>query len=147
MGKKILISHRGNINGRIEESENDPLYINDTLSMGYDVEIDVWYYKDSWFLGHDSPTYSIEFGFFEKNKDRLWIHAKNIQAVERLSVTKLHWFWHQKDTITLTSWGFIWAYPGNQPILNSIAVLPEIQNDKVDNCLGICSDHIASYLK
>jgi len=30
----ILISHRGNINGRIEEAENRPDYIDDTIRLG-----------------------------------------------------------------------------------------------------------------
>ena len=37
----ILISHRGNITGRIPDSENRPSYIQDTINLGYDVEIDV----------------------------------------------------------------------------------------------------------
>ena len=37
----ILISHRGNVNGRFEDWENKPEYINDALNLGYDVEVDV----------------------------------------------------------------------------------------------------------
>jgi hypothetical protein len=33
----IYISHRGNINGRIENVENKPEYVNDTILLGYDV--------------------------------------------------------------------------------------------------------------
>ena len=57
----------------------------------------------------------------------------------------IHYFWHQNDDITLTSKGYIWAYPGKQPIKNSIAVLPEIHNDDISNCIGICSDIIEAY--
>ncbi len=38
----ILISHRGNINGKNEIRENSIFYIMEALSMGFDVEIDVW---------------------------------------------------------------------------------------------------------
>jgi hypothetical protein len=54
-------------------------------------------------------------------------------------------FWHQKDDVTLTSQGYIWAYPGKQPLKNSIAVLPERNNDDTSQCSGICSDVIEKY--
>ena len=38
----ILISHRGNINGRQPNLENLPEYIDSALELGYDVEIDIW---------------------------------------------------------------------------------------------------------
>ena len=47
----ILISHRGNINGRIPEKENRPQYIETTLVSGYDVEVDVWYVNGKLMLG------------------------------------------------------------------------------------------------
>jgi len=39
----------------------------------------------------------------------------------------------------------MWVYPGKQPIKNSIAVLPEIFNDDIKDCTGICSDFIKKY--
>ena len=56
----ILISHRGNINGPITEKENSPEYISDAINKGYNVEIDVWYENQVFFLGHDNPLYKIE---------------------------------------------------------------------------------------
>ena len=38
----ILISHRGNIDGKIVERENHPDYIDKAISEEFDVEIDVW---------------------------------------------------------------------------------------------------------
>jgi hypothetical protein len=58
---------------------------------------------------------------------------------------EMHYFWHQDDMVTLTSQGTIWAYPGKQPIKNSIAVMPEIYGDNIIQCLGICSDYIEKY--
>ena len=77
----------------------------------------------------------------------MWIHCKNIEAVEffNLLFETYHYFWHQEDTVTLTSKNFIWAYPGKQPINRSIAVMPELLNDNTDTCLGICSDFIQYY--
>jgi len=137
-----LISHRGNINGKNLEKENHPDYISKALSLGYDVEVDVWYDNGFW-LGHDKPVYPIRTSFL-KNK-KLWCHAKNLEAIVEMKNNNIHYFWHQKDDITLTSKGYIWAYPGKQPIKESIAVLPEIYKDDVSNCIGICSDNIIKY--
>ena len=146
----IYISHRGNINGRIEEAENKPEYIIDTLRLGYDVEIDVWYINGEWWLGHDEPQYPIDFDWIDSRSDRLWIHCKNIEAVEYFyenenECREINWFWHENDTLTLTSYGYIWAYPGKQPIKKSIAVMPEIHMDNINVCMGICSDYIQKY--
>ena len=141
----ILISHRGNIHGKSPGLENMPEYISDTLNKGYHVEIDVWY-KNGFYLGHDNPQYSVKPNFL--SQDKIWCHAKNIEAIIEMSkYPKIHYFWHQKDDITLTSKGYIWAYPGKQPIKNSIAVLPEIYQDNLDVCKGVCSDYIINYKK
>ena len=146
----IYISHRGNINGRIQKSENNPDYIDDTLRIGYDVEIDVWYVDGNWWLGHDEPQYSIDLEWIDKRSEKLWVHCKNIEAVEYFyenenECKEINWFWHEEDTMTLTSFGYVWVYPGKQPIKGSIAVMPEIYNDNLDNCIGICSDYINDY--
>jgi hypothetical protein len=146
----IYISHRGNINGRIKEAENKPEYIEDTIRLGYDVEIDVWYIDGQWWLGHDEPQYQIDLDWIDAKSDKLWVHCKNTQAVEFFVENEddckdINWFWHEEDTLTLTSYGYIWAYPGKQPIKNSIAVMPEIHNDNIGKCIGICSDVIEKY--
>jgi hypothetical protein len=139
----IKISHRGNINGRIEEAENRPDYIEDTLRLGYDVEVDVWFLDGKFYLGHDEALYATSKLFL--SNPRLWVHCKNVDAVLELKHSKVHYFWHENDTIALTSQGFIWAYPGKQPIKNSIAVMPELHNDDLSICVGICSDYISKY--
>jgi hypothetical protein len=141
----ILISHRGNVNGRIIEAENNPEYIEDTIRLGYDVEIDMWWIDGTTFLGHDYPQYKVDNTWLQKRMDKLWIHCKNTDIFIWIKNTSLHYFWHEKDTVTLTSKGFIWAYPGKQPIKNSIAVLPELNNDMINDCLGICSDFVEKY--
>lgn len=146
----IYISHRGNINGRIEDVENKPEYINDTILLGYDVEVDVWFVDGEWWLGHDKPQYKISVEWLEERQDKLWIHCKNVDAMVELESGNKHYdgfnfFWHETDTLTLTSLSFIWAYPGKQPIKGSIAVMPEIHNEDVSQCYGICSDYIEKY--
>lgn len=138
------ISHRGNTVGKNEETENNPAQIIKTLEEGFDVEIDVWYINQKFFLGHDEPKYEVDETFLEK--ENLWCHAKNIDSLLfMLKNSKIHCFWHEKDTLTLTSRNYIWAYPGNQPLKNSIAVMPELYNDNIKLCSGICSDNIKFY--
>jgi hypothetical protein len=148
----ILISHRGNIDGRIPEKENHPSYIDAAIKAGYDVEVDLWEITGELFLGHDEPQYPIDFDWLEDRSSVLWIHCKNIEALiscsdDDYSMAMLNYFWHEEDTVTLTSFNWIWAYPGKQPIKGSIAVMPEINNDNISEAGGVCSDFIKNYKK
>jgi hypothetical protein len=141
----ILISHRGNINGKKPHLENQPNYINNAISLGYDVEIDLWWVNGKTYLGHDEPQYEVNDIWLTERIDKLWVHCKNVELLNWIRSTSLHWFWHEEDTLTLTSHNHLWVYPGKQPIEKSIAVMPEIYNDNLDNCIGICSDYINDY--
>jgi hypothetical protein len=98
-------------------------------------------------LGHDEPQYEIDISWIDDRAYKLWVHCKNIDAIEFLNKFDydINYFWHQEDTVTLTSKNYIWAYPGKQPIIGSIAVMPELYNDDVSKCIGICSDYIQNY--
>lgn len=139
----ILISHRGNIDGPNEVRENSPYYIMEAIAMGYNVEVDVWYTQDFFWLGHDTPMYKTDYKFLMNEK--LWCHAKNVEALIEMKKYSIHYFWHESDTVTLTSKNYIWAYPGKQPIKNSIAVMPELYKEDVSLCRGVCSDFISRY--
>lgn len=149
----ILISHRGNIDGtNAIMYENSPSYIENTLLLDFiECEIDIWYVNNKLMSGHDCPNFNITLEWLYKYKDRLWIHCKNKEAIEYLyaidnKIKNWNYFWHQEDTLTITSKGYLWVYPGQQPIKGSIAVLPEIHNDDVSNCLGICTDFVNKYI-
>ena len=148
----IIISHRGNIRGPLPDKENRPSYIDCAIGSGYHVEIDVRSINGELWLGHDEPQYKTSTEWLEERQDKLWIHCKNVEAVVELESGNKHYdgfnfFWHENDTLTLTSLSFIWVYPGKQPIKGSIAVMPEIYNDDVSSCYGICSDYIENYKK
>lgn len=148
MNKIILISHRGNINGKLESWENEPTYIDLAIKKGYDVEIDIWFINNILYLGHDKPLYGINNKFLLDRYDKLWIHCKNIEAIDYVKniVGELNYFFHNTDDATLTSKGYIWTYPGKALTKNSIAVLPELNNVKIpDKISGICSDYIELY--
>jgi hypothetical protein len=148
----ILISHRGNIDGKIPSFENNPEYVDEAITAGYDVEIDVWGIDGELFLGHDNPQYPIGWDWLKERSSNLWIHCKNIDALLYFtdidySLELFNYFWHENDTVTLTSENWIWAFPGKQPINGSIAVMPEIYNDDVSEAAGVCSDYIQNYKK
>jgi hypothetical protein len=146
-----FIAHRGNLVGPKIDLENDPNYIEKALTLGFDVEIDLWFVESDleFFLGHDYPQYLITFRWLEKYSEHLWIHCKNNKAILEVSKNKnLHYFWHQNDDYTITSKGYIWAYPGQEVNSKSVLVLPERTYDisKFDlsklGAFGICSDYV-----
>jgi hypothetical protein len=146
----ILISHRGNIDGPNPENENKPSYIFDAIVKGYEVEVDFWFSNNKFYLGHDKPQYGIPIEWLENNYRKLWIHCKNVDAINKLHELDrggfyLNYFWHENDKVTLTSQGYLWAYPGVD-CPNGISVMPELAKDfKLKNVLGICSDYIINY--
>jgi len=139
----ILISHRGNLNGRIINEENNPDYILNALNKGFDVEVDVRYYNNNFYLGHDKPEYLVNPEFL-KNKS-IWCHAKDPISMKKLQELKSIFFWHKNDDYTLTSNGYFWTNIGVKLLSNSICVLPELSNYKKILAAGICSDFIEKY--
>lgn len=143
-----LIAHRGLMEGPNKDLENDPYQVDKAMDKGFDCEIDLWRIDKQFMLGHDEPKYPIDFSWIKKNQYRLWVHAKNIEALYYLSEFGDNYFWHENDKFTLTSCGWIWTFPGNALTENSICVMPEqYMKDlsKVINlkCYGICSDYIS----
>ena len=140
----IYISHRGYTNGIDQDVENNPEEIKRLLDQNINVEIDVRFFKNHLYLGHDEPRYKINNEFLLNNK--LWCHAKDFKALEVLSNIKCHYFWHQNDNYTITSNGYIWVYPGKPLLKNSICVLPEEFDQDNSICYGLCTDHINKYI-
>ncbi len=131
------------MDGKYVEFENNPIQIDRALKNGFDVEIDVWYKDDGWYLGHNEPQYKVNLKYLKN--DKFWCHAKNIDALHMMLENNIHCFWHQEDDVTLTSKGYMWTYPGKKLTENSICVLPEKNNEFPKKCLGICSDFIVNY--
>lgn len=137
----ILISHRGNTDGPNIDLENNPNQIQKLLDKKINVEIDVWYKNDNYFLGHDTPTYLISEKFLLQKK--LWCHAKNLDALYKLLKLKTVCFWHQEDNYTLTSNNYIWTYPNKTTNYKCIIVdITPDWNKKKYNCAGICVDYL-----
>ena len=131
----ILIAHRGNIAG-VTNHENKPDYVKYALGKGYDAEVDVWYHRGQFYLGHDEPRYETNGRWLKKN--HLWCHAKSIEALYQLTLINAHCFFQQADDVALTSWGYLWTYTGAPLTPLSIAVLcmPD------SHCAGVCLDDL-----
>lgn len=140
-----IISHRGNINGSELNRENKPWAIDECLFYGFDVEVDVWYIDNKFYLGHDIPQYLINSSWLIDNSKFLWCHAKNTEALFELFKLKVHCFWHETDKITITNQGIPWCYP-NTFIENGITVCLGV--DKINtNIYGICTDYPVEWKK
>ena len=138
-----LISHRGNISEINPELENSPEYVTHALERGFDVEVDVWLLGEDWYLGHDTPDYKVTLEFIKNNK--LWCHAKNLNALQSMLKYNIHCFWHQEDDYTITSRGIIWTYPGKPTTQRSVIVAKSESTTLQlfnENIYGICSDYV-----
>ena len=150
----LLISHRGNVAGSEPDLENNPNHIDRIIvGMEMNVEVDLWVFdQQEMYLGHDEPQYGIDFRWLYTRRNKLWIHCKNIEALvymHNLPVNnEFNYFWHENDDYTITSKGFIWAYPGKEVHLPSraIAVMPENSGINLRPFRGICTDYPERYL-
>jgi len=147
----ILISHRGNLEGKNTEIENHPDYIDEAISKGYDVEIDVWYDGGKLLLGHDEPQYKVSLEWLENRSPSLWIHCKNMDALSYFNEygdtksSQFNYFSHDVDMGVLTSHNYIWS---TNLYNRGILVLPEVFGKTPnEGTLGICSDIIQNYKK
>ena len=147
MKYKLLISHRGNINGANTDRENTTIAVNEAINKGYDCEIDLWAVENDIFLGHDFPQYKIEYSFLEDFKNNLWIHCKNFESLVYMQNfgNNFNYFWHEIDKFTITSKGYIWTFPGNRYYKNSVIVNLDENLILDTDCYGICSDFVSHY--
>jgi len=145
----IKIAHRGNYKGRNAERENTVAYIEEAITAGYNVEIDVWLIEKTWHLGHDFPGEVIELSFLERPE--IWTHAKNLVGyVSLYNNSKVHVFWHDKDDFVFTSKGIKWC---RTHILtyDGVMVMPEFNDYHTDilknghSPLGVCSDDFRKF--
>jgi hypothetical protein len=144
-----FIAHRGNVDGIVPEYENSEYYIELAINLGYDVEIDVWYKKGWFILGHDEPKNITSIKFLLEHQDKLWCHAKNIETFNiLLEFEKLNCFYHQTDDCALTSHHYLWTY-FDKPLTERSILLKFDKNENYvtipRNIYGICSDYIRFY--
>jgi hypothetical protein len=76
------IAHRGLISGPNHEAENSMTTITEWCRQGKASELDIWWCKGAFWIGHDEPREPVSPEFL--NSEYLWIHAKNAEAFYRL---------------------------------------------------------------
>jgi len=133
----IIIAHRGNLDGPTQ-GENTHISIEQALTAGFNVEVDIRCHRDKLFLGHDSPQSEFDFNYATDKK--VWCHAKDLKALEILVNLGANCFWHQSDYFTLTSKNYIWTFPGQAVCNRSILVMKE-PTQPIPACAGICTDY------
>lgn len=109
------------------------------MELGLNCEVDVWKVNDDFFLGHDEPKYKIELEFLKNEK--LWCHAKNLEALESMLDKDIHCFWHESDRFTLTSRGYVWTFPGEKGGDRSVIIHKEADWENKYDCHAVCSDY------
>jgi hypothetical protein len=147
----IIISHRGNLNGPKPKLENDPASVIGTLDRGLLCEIDVWYIKNKWYLGHDYPKYPVKWNFFISHETNIICHAKNTAALEKLLDRGFHVFMHKSDPMVLTSLGWVVCmHYAAWPKDRAVVMFPELLSPKLlaaSKPFAICTDYPVKYLQ
>jgi len=142
-----IISHRGNITGIVPEKENRPSYIDSAIQLGYDVEVDLRFKDNKFWLGHDYPQYLIDMKWMSLRKDNLWFHCKDIESALELSKHNgFKYFCHSNDEYVLVSTGHLWVHNLNG-IINQNCIIPlldeaTIINYKNSTPYAVCTDFI-----
>ena len=145
----MYISHRGNLEGRIAEMENDPAYIEKAIKSGYMAEVDFWKVEDRIYLGHDEGQHDISMECLNTRKQHLLVHCKNREGFDHALKSGLHAFWHTDEDYVMTSWGYTVGYPGKLSAgPRFILAVPERHwGDNVLYCkpfitFGVLSDYV-----
>lgn len=144
----LLIAHRGNTNGPNPDWENNPKQIDHCISKGINVEVDLRTIDKQFWLGHDEGQYLVSKDWLKARRKYLWVHCKNVEAIYDSRDLQLHHFWHEEDQYTITSEGWVWAYPNKlvpSPMSMSVCVMPEIYNTDTTNFQAICTDYVETY--
>lgn len=146
-----IIAHRGLLTGPDPAKENYPDTIRHAIKEGFDVEVDLRVINDELWLGHDEPQYKVSLDWLRTHDMRLWIHCKNLEAMEFcFNYPTLNYFAHDHDDYVVTSKGYVWAYPGKPGGKFTVMVMPEhkgmlesviedYNNDKI-YIYGMCTD-------
>ena len=149
--KKKCLSHRGNIKGPIPDKENRPSYIDCAIQLGYDVEVDIRFINNEYWLGHDEPQYKVEELWMNLRKDNIWYHCKDLNSAIELSKSKkFKFFCHTQDDYVITSTGHLWVHDlsGN---INDNCIIPLLDLNSIKKYkhlkpFAICTDYINEIL-
>lgn len=139
------IAHRGLISGPNHEAENSMTTVTEWCRQGRSSEIDIWWHREAFWIGHDEPRERISAEFL--HSEYLWIHAKNPEAfyhLQKLSNEKgwgLRIFYHTDEDYVLTTTGDTIIYPGLPDMEGWTYMMPEMASVIPTVAFAICSDY------
>lgn len=142
-----IISHRGNIKGIVADKENRPSYIDCAIQLGYDVEVDIRFINNQFWLGHDEAEYKIEKTWMDLRKDKIWYHCKDLESAIQLTKFKcFKFFCHSHDNYVITSTGHLWVHDLSRGI-DDTCIIPLLDLDSIKkykhlNPFAICTDYV-----
>ena len=145
----MIIAHRCNLEGK-SDHENTLSGLIDCINQGFSVEIDVRYIGGKYYLGHDLPQEEISVYLMSSLSDRLFIHCKNIEALQHLrAYEQLNIFGHSEDEFVITSKGDVFCSVGTVHE-HTICVMPELSKrsiliDNMINCSHVLTDYAYRY--
>jgi hypothetical protein len=155
-----IIAHRGLTSGPDKFLENSPGQIQKAILKNYDIEIDIWFAYDSYWLGHDSPTYPLTTEMLGSwaNKNMVYVHCKDIYTLQKIMEEKdlsenIIPFFHENDPCILLENGVLWVHPNSikdarMVVGKTIFVVPDATSSQLyKNCYGICTDFADSVSK
>jgi hypothetical protein len=144
-----LISHRGNLQKPNPKRENSPSYIDTAISAGYDVEVDLRFINNMFYLGHDTCDYEITETWLNLRKGKLWIHCKDLNSANKLQELGGYMFFcHSLEPYVLTSNGYIWVHDLNENLSHKFSIIPlldikDIDDYSKDVVYGVCTDYVS----
>ena len=139
------IAHRGLINGPNHLIENLITTITERCKQGRSSEIDIWWHREAFWIGHDEPREPVTLEFL--HSEYLWIHAKNPEGfyyLQKLSNEKgwgLRIFYHTDEDYALTTTGETIILPGLTDMEGWTYMMPEMGNIIPSVSAKICSDY------
>ena len=141
----MFIAHRGNIAGADPKRENTQEYMEEAISAGYGVEVDIHWDRGVLYYGHDHSSQPVDDKFITKRD--VFCHAKNIEAIPALMALGCNVFVHQTDPCVYTSKGHVWCYPGIH-VKSDKAIWLDLHGEPLPTDIpsklyGICGDDAA----
>ena len=142
----ILIAHRGNIDGRVEDKENTPGYLESALKAGYNVSCDVGMLHGAFVLPTPGGYHKLPYAFL--SNPRMWFRTADPVTLDALCAANAHAVPASVD-VTLTSVHYLWCMPDAVLTPRSIAVFPELAKPDwlhAAEPAGLCSNEISRYV-
>lgn len=144
----ILISHLGNLDGRMPEKENTLAHIQNALDRGFHVCAQI-VYRNGAFLLPCARGYELAKPAFLSSQ-RVWCCTDDPTAMDALCAINAHSFFITERLPSLTTAQFIWTLPPHKLASRSIAVFPEFVEqawleDEANDPAGICTNIPMNY--